>query len=189
MTRPATLAPRAARRALPLALPQVLSLSMALLLAGCGAGMGGTGTGDSPVPGLDAFGASAAPVCDSALAPLLGCSGAASAGGATSQWVDSATGGRVLLRLEGNAAALRDDCAARRFDGDWGRTPAGQARYYGSTLADGAVQREGASLALAPAGPDGLQVQLFAADGQSLGAALALRRARSDDPAPAPCPP
>lgn len=183
MTRPTRMASAAAWLA--------ACLAMALMLPGCGAGMGGTGTGDSPPVELGDFGASAAPLCGSSLGVPLGCGSTAAPAANRSDWVDSATGGRVSLRIEANTAALRDDCAARRFDGTWGSTAAGEQRFFGSTLADGAVQRQAASLVVRLVvgldGADTLQVQLFGLDGQALDAALTLRRARSDDPAPAAC--
>jgi hypothetical protein len=166
-----------------------LLVAMLLLLAGCGPGLGGTGTGEAPVPGANVPGGfSASSLCDEPLGAALGCApGATASGSPGSTWVDTITGGQRQLQTLGNAATWRDNCAALLLDGVWGRDGAGTLRYWGSTLADGASEREPGSLALALQ-PDGsLVAQRFDAADQAVGAALPLRRARVGDPPPAPC--
>lgn len=166
-----------------------LLVVLLLLLAGCGPGLGGTGTGDAPVPGANVPGGfSASALCEAPLGAPLGCAAGASAdGSAGSTWVDVATGGQRRLQVQGNAATWLDTCAALHFDGDWGRDANDLLRFWGSTLADGALAREPASLALTPQADGSLLLQRFDAAGQPAGAALLLRRAQAADPAPAPC--
>jgi hypothetical protein len=99
------------------------------------------------------------------------------------------TGGQTQLRFEGNRAELDAHCQRLQFDGEWGVTPAGAARYFGSTLAPGALQRQPAVLEVGLGPGAELRVTLRDAGGAVLLGPAALRGALPTDPAPAACPP
>ncbi|EHR69411.1 hypothetical protein BurJ1DRAFT_0528 [Burkholderiales bacterium JOSHI_001] len=169
----------------------VLALCLAaslVLLAACGGGAGGTGTGETPVPGLQAFGATAAPLCQSALAPTLGCSAASAPGSPATDWVDSVTGGQVRMHIEGNAVSLQDDCVHRHFDGVWGAAPGSDPLFFGTMLADGSTSRPPAALMVALDGQGGFQVRLINLAGVAIGPPITLRRSVAGDPPPTACP-
>lgn len=115
-------------------------LWLALILTACGPGVGGTGIGAEP-PSLASFGAAAASVCSSDLAPRLNCGQAGAVTGApTSPNLDAGTGplvlsdatGRVIVQLEGNQIELQAPCQNLVFRGVWGQIPGQAARYYGA---------------------------------------------------------
>jgi hypothetical protein len=126
----------------------VVGLLSALLVA-CGPGVGGTGTGEttgnSPVSGLDAFGAAPASVCSGALADVLGCAPAHA--GAVVQprpavvlLADTIDARRVQVRLQGSTAELLVPCTGLLFTGDWGVVAGQPARYYGLAGPEGALR-------------------------------------------------
>jgi hypothetical protein len=159
------------------------------LAAGCGPGVGGTGTGSAlpDDPSLADFGAVAAPLCSADIAAALPCSVAA--GTAEIRFVDLATGGQARLLLQGNRAELDARCLRLVFSGEWGTTSAAEARFFGSLLADGALAREPAQLALQPGSAGApLAMRLLAGDGSPLTDWLPLRAAAAGDPPAAACP-
>lgn len=153
----------------------------AALLVACGPGVGGTGTGSSlsPAEVLSAFGANAAPLCGSALAPGLQCSGTAGApGGAPASapsaaplpprfLADDAVAARAVARVAGDGIELDLPCERLRFTGTWGAVPGQQARFYGvvQRSVDGETQL--AMLLAEPAGA-GFTVALVGAGGTAL---------------------
>ena len=160
-----------------------------LLLAGCGPGVGGTGTGGAA---LSAFGASAASVCSSAVAFELGCAQApAPSGPGTSsgvlpiQFVDAA--GQVTLDVDGNDARLASSCLGLHFNGEFGRSAAGEG-FFGTLQVDATGVDALATLSvLAARGGGGLTVELRDVDGQLVAGPLLLRRAPVPQSAPNPC--
>ena len=173
--------------------------SVALALAACGAGVGGTGTGTGTTVGaLDDFGAAAAPLCGASFAASLSCpagTGAsapttpATGGTAPTSWVDVVTGGQLGLRFDGNRVMLDARCQQVGFEGEWGVTPAGAARFFGSSLADGNLVRQPAVLEVqAGATRADLVVTLRDGGGALLLGPTVLRGAADGDPAPAACP-
>lgn len=165
------------------------SIVAMLSLVGCGPGVGGTGTGGAA---FTAFGASAASVCSSAIAFELGCAQApASSGPGTSsgalpvQFVDAA--GQVTLDVNGNVARLASSCLGLRFDGEFGRSAAGEG-FFGSYQVDASGVDALATLSALPTpGGGGLTVELRDVDGQLVAGPLQLRRAPVPQPAPNPC--
>lgn len=118
-------------------------LALAALQA-CGPGVGGSGTGQ----GLDAFGANAAPLCGSEIAPALSCPPATAApggsaagntdpGSGTVFFADTIDGRRVAVTVQGNSIELNAPCARISFRGQWGLLAGQAARFYG-TNGDGA---------------------------------------------------
>jgi hypothetical protein len=174
-----------------------LLVAVVAMLGGCGPGVGGTGTG-APVSGGTAFGAVAAPVCLSAIAPALRCPGAdvmtsaIADGTARTVFVDQGTGGQTTAQFVGNGVDLDSRCLALRFTGEWGVINFGQAAYYGTVLRDGATSRQAARMTVAAdlsiAGAPRLTVELLATDGTSLSGRLVLRPQAPTEPAPVACP-
>jgi hypothetical protein len=110
----------------------------AWVLVACGPGVGGSGTGEEQAPSaLPVFGANAAALCSSELAPLLNCPAGAGVaaeprgGTAAVSFTGSLGGNPVALSLSGNQADLRVGCTVLRFRGDWGQLGAQAARFYG----------------------------------------------------------
>jgi hypothetical protein len=181
------------------ALRMVSWLAVAAALAACGAGVGGTGTGTGATVGaLDDFGAAAAPLCGASFAASLNCPAGTGAsapstpaigGTAPTRWVDVVTGGQLGLRFDGNRVTLDARCQQIGFEGEWGVTPAGAARFYGSSLADGSIVRLPAVLEVqAGATRTDLVVTLRDGGGALLLGPTVLRGAAEGDPAPAACP-
>jgi hypothetical protein len=119
------------------------------LLTACGPGVGGTGTGEtggnSPISGLDAFGAAPASVCSGALADLLGCAPATTGAAAQPRpaavlLADTIDARRVQVRLQGAAAEVLVPCAGLLFTGQWGVVAGQPARYYGLAGPEGALR-------------------------------------------------
>jgi hypothetical protein len=115
-----------------------------VVLQACGPGVGGSGTGQ----GLDAFGASAAPLCGSEIASALACPAGTAAPGASASagasgtdtvyFADTLTdsqadtgGSRVTVTVQGDSIALDAPCAGLRFRGQWGLLAGQAARFYG----------------------------------------------------------
>lgn len=111
------------------------ALVASLWLAGCGPGVGGTGT-DSVSDAFAAWGASPAPICDSALGAPLGCGATASLPQASS-WVEVTGARAVLVVYVGDTVVVDDRCAGTRFEGLWGATGSGTGRYFGVFRAKG----------------------------------------------------
>jgi len=158
---------------------RVLASVLAMVIGGCGPGVGGTGTGAGASEGsLDYFGASVASVCDSDIAPLLGCPdagspspGAGAAGTAVRYFADSATAPRVHLRVEGQHAELDAPCARLQFSGTWGQVPGRTGRFYGGALQGGLPLPASVTATRATGG---LTVELLDADERTLQSALFL---------------
>ena len=167
------------------------AVAAALTLAGCGPGVGGTGTGGAA---FTAFGATAASVCGSALAPQLGCaqapapapsSGTGSAVGTLPvQFVDA--DGQVTLDISGNAATLASSCLHLRFSGEFGHAATGDA-FFGSIQNEASNAEALAALTAAPAAGGGLTVELRDVDGKSVLGPVVLRRAAIALPVPNAC--
>jgi len=165
------------------------SIVAMLSLAGCGPGVGGTGTGGAA---FTAFGASAAPVCSSAIAFEIGCAQApapsgpgTSSGALPVQFVDAA--GQVTLDVEGNVARLASSCLRLVFDGEFGRSAAGDG-FFGSYRVDADGVDVLATLSALPTpGGGGLTVELRGVDGQVVAGPLLLHRALVAQSAPNPC--
>ena len=125
-------------------------LAVIAILGGCGPGVGGTGTGDT-VDALSAFGATAASVCASDLAPVLACPAATGGGGGGGAAVapapgtapvylaDTIDGRRVVVSVQGNLIEVNAPCARVQFRGQWGSIAGQAARFYGSTAQDGST--------------------------------------------------
>jgi hypothetical protein len=116
----------------------VTVLALAALQA-CGPGVGGSGTGQ----GLDAFGANAASLCGSDIAPALACpsstaapgasaAGNTDAGSGTVFFADTVDGRRVAVTVQGNSIELNAPCARISFRGQWGLLAGQAARFYGT---------------------------------------------------------
>jgi hypothetical protein len=160
-----------------------------LSLAGCGPGVGGTGTGAAA---LTAFGASAAPVCNGALAAELTCAqapAASAAGGVGTlpvQFVDAA--GQVTLDINGNLAKLEASCLRLRFDGEFGRSGGNAEGFFGSYEVDANGIDVLAALSAVPVpGGGALTIELRGVDGNAVIGPMLLRRAMVPLPAPNPC--
>ena len=107
------------------------AMAAALCVAGCGVGVGGTGTGED----LVAFGATAASVCGAQIATALSCSTSSiSEGSARRLFVDTDSGGRVLMTIDGNQVDYEVRCAGLSYSGTWGRSSTGVQRYFGSVV-------------------------------------------------------
>ncbi len=171
-------------------------------LVACGPGVGGTGTGASTAEGgaaLIAFSASAAPVCIAPTAGSPNCTNGTSAstvsvvfvGTEPLRYIDASQGSNIVLDLQDNSARLSARCQRLGFIGDWGLTPTIDSRFFGSSLVDGAMQRELATLAVqaAPAGaPNVITVVLRDAQERVLLGPLQLVPAPATLPPPPPCP-
>lgn len=169
----------------------------AALLAGCGPGTGGTGTGSEI--DLAAFGAKAASVCGAGFSAGLVCATTTGAVGPASgpplegtqavRFIDSLQAVRTIATFEANSVQLDARCQGLGFAGDWGTTAKGESRFYGSAIADGALQRVPASLSVEPAGDKaaGLVVTLRDASGRVLLGPLMLLRAGTPLPIAGPC--
>ncbi len=168
---------------LPPAQPRTLLWALGVvcvaLLGACGPGVGGSGTGAEP-DSLEAFGATAAPVCDSTLAPqLVSCAAAVPA---ATLFADSSATPRVTARLEGNTVDLQAPCAGLQFKGVWGVAGKQPARFYGqATLANSSVL---ASLTATSTTAGGLLVDLRDAQGGQLLGPLTLLPAPPGTAAP-----
>jgi len=160
----------------------------ALLLAGCGPGVGGTGTGDEA---FAAFGASAAPVCGSAVAAELSCPSAPAvpvppAGTLPVQFVDAA--GQVVLGLNGNLAQLDASCLRLHFSGEFGTGTGGLQGFFGSyEIGANGIDVLAALSTVPVAGGGALTIELRDVDGQVAVGPVLLRRAIGPLPAPGPC--
>lgn len=167
-----------------------LPAALALLLSACGPGVGGTGTGSEAPPALADFGATAAPLCDSALAGALGCvpSGPTSdSAQALPLWLsDAEPAVRAIALVFANQIELQLRCDALQFTGQWGRAESdGGGRFYGQAQAPGGLPQR-ASLTLDP-GNGGLLATLRRADGALLAAPVPLA-GRAGPPLAGPCP-
>ena len=161
-------------------------LAATLCLPGCGPGAGGTGTGNEL--SLAAFGASAAPACSARFASQLSCSTSGTGGTldpqtsgsplgtATIRYVDVASAPRMVVQFDGNAMSLDARCLGFSFAGEWGATPQGEQRYYGSYLPDGTAQRMAASIEVQAVGAT-LQITLRDLAGQVLHGPISLVQA------------
>lgn len=164
-------------RPLPCPCGALLVAALALLLSACGPGVGGTGTGtDTPQASLDYFGAVAAPVCGSDLAPQLPCA-AAVPGGAVqvataAHFVDQPAAPQLHLELQGDGARLRGPCDGITFSGLWGVRGTQAGRFYGEVERAG---RSSPATLVLTAGDGGWRTQLFDADGVSLLGPVALQ--------------
>ena len=163
-----------------------LAATLALMAGGCGPGVGGTGTGE----GLVAFGATAAPVCDSAFADKLGC--IATAPGATPSGTQSVrytdTGRQLVLTIEGNRANLDALCQRVQFSGDFGIAPGNASGFFGTYQLTPSTAQTFASLQVQrlDAGGD-LRIELRDIDGRSVIAPVTLQVAPTPLPAAGPC--
>lgn len=165
------------------------ALTLALALAGCGPGVGGTGTGGDAAPALSDFGATAAPLCDSAVAGALRCVPPAASGGSAQTlpvWLsDADPAQRALALIVADEIELQLRCDGWRFQGRWGRTEADVGRFYGQAQAPEGTPL-GATLTLdTTAG--GLLATLRRADGVLLAPPVLLLD-RSGPPAAGDCP-
>ena len=109
------------------------AMAAAVCVAGCGVGVGGTGTGED----LTAFGAAATSVCAAPIASALSCSGSGTTvdeGSARRLFVDTESGGRVLMTIDGNQVEFEARCTGLAFNGTWGRSGNGVQRYFGSAV-------------------------------------------------------
>ncbi len=150
-------------------------LALLAALAGCGPGLGGTGTGADDADG--APGATLAPLalCDSDLAPLLGCVAGASAAGSTlSWWVDGTTARGAQLRVEGNGAELDATCSGWLFSGVWAAQGGQSPRFHGTARSAAGGPLQAATLA-AQRVDTTLVVQLLDAAGRPLAGPFTLR--------------
>ncbi len=138
-----------------------IGLLLASLLAACGPGVGGSGTGAAEEPLLQ-FGATAIAVCGNPLAPQP----AACVTGQATPYADSATQPRVTAQLLDGHIELQAPCAGLKFSGDWAAVGSQSPRFYGSVTSASGTSL--ASLISAPAGEQGLRVELRDAQGALL---------------------
>jgi hypothetical protein len=169
----------------------------AFLLAGCGPGTGGTGTGSEV--DLATFGATAASVCGTGFSANLVCAvgtgSVASAppvvldGTQAVRFIDSLQAVHTVATFEANSVQLDARCQALGFAGDWGITATGDARFFGSYLLDGSLQRVPATLAVqeAPDKAGSLVVTVRDGSGRVVLGPLTLLRAGTPLPAAGPC--
>ena len=163
----------------------LIAALLAALVAGCGPGSGGTGTGETG-SAFARFGATAASICASSLAPALACiAGSSSAPINPEQQVstmvnfsDVAFGGNISVAIQANSIELSERCRKLHFLGDWGITASNDARFFGSYTQDnlGAVI---ASLSVQPAAsgaPNELSVVMRDADGRVVLGPVTLQR-------------
>ena len=139
----------------------VLALLLAGLLAACGPGVGGSGTGATEDP-LRQFGATALPACGNPLAPQL----ANCVKGQPLSYADSSTLPRVTVQLLDSHLELQAPCAGLNFSGDWAAVGDQPPRFYGTVTSSTGTAL--ASLVTAPAGANGLQVEMRDALGLKL---------------------
>lgn len=151
----------------------VALLMLAAGLPACGPGVGGSGTGQ----GLEAFGATAAPLCSSELAAALLCPPPTSVGPAASApagasngtaavyFADTIDGRRVAVTVQGNSIDVDAPCARIRFTGQWGVLAGQAARFYGVNTDQGNVQ---AAQVRASVGSGGLVITVLDAAGNVL---------------------
>ncbi len=146
-----------------------------VVLQACGPGVGGSGTGQ----GLDAFGASAAPLCGSEIASALACPAGTAAPGASAPAggngtgtvyfadtpPDTSGGSRVSVTVQGDSIELDAPCAGLRFRGQWGLLAGQAARFYGLN-GDGASAQPAQLRASLDSG--GLLLTLLDANGNPL---------------------
>lgn len=169
-------------------------------LAACGPGTGGTGTGETTSLYLGVFGASAGNVCTSAFGGTLSCTdtpAGAGSGGSTAttggtfavHFTDSEGGGEVHVVIDGNTLHLEARCGGLRFEGDWGITGSGEARFFGSFGSFDTAATTPATLAveLVPGLSGALRLTLRQADGRLLLGPLVLLRVAAAVTAPADC--
>ncbi len=143
-----------------------LALWASAFATGCGPGVGGTGTGSSGTS-LDEFGATAAALCSSELAPVLNCSDTAAmpappAGAPVFGWADDGAAPRVTARIEGNHIEFDAWCAGLRFSGDWGAIGDHPPRFYGSAVGTNGQAR--AAMLRAELAPGGMRLTLQVAE-------------------------
>lgn len=169
-------------------------------LAACGPGTGGTGTGETTSLYLGAFGASAGNVCTSAFGGTLSCTDTtagtgsggtpATTGGTLAvHFADSESGGEVRVVIDGNTLHLEARCGDLRFEGDWGITGSGDARFFGSFGGFDTAATSPATLAveIVPGLGNALRLTLRQADGRLLLGPLVLLRVAAAATAPADC--
>jgi len=160
-------------------------LALAALQA-CGPGVGGSGTGQ----GLDAFGASALPLCSSEIASALACPAGTAAPGAsapaggggssTVYFADTTGSGRVAVTVQGDSIELDAPCAGLRFRGQWGLLAGQAARFYGLNGEGSSAQPAQVRASLAEGG---LQLTVLDANGNVLlGPVLVTVRATAATP-------
>jgi hypothetical protein len=163
-----------------------LATSLVLMSSGCGPGVGGTGTGE----GLAAFGAAAAPVCDSAFADKLVCipvtPGASPSGSQSVRYVDATR--QLVLKIDANQATLDALCQRVQFSGDFGIAPGNASGFFGTYQVSPSTAQTFAHLLVQrlDAGGD-LRIELRDIDGRSVVAPVTLLVAPTPLPAPAPC--
>jgi hypothetical protein len=160
-----------------------------VVFAGCGPGVGGTGTGSAA---FDAFHASAASVCEGALAAQLDCTappaamGPVAAGTQPVRFADVA--GQVTLELNGNLATLDARCQRLRFSGEFGVDAGGVEGFFGFYDVGGSGMSRLAALSAVPvAGGAAMTVELRDADASVVVKPVLLQRVTSVMPAPIPC--
>ncbi len=148
-------------------------LALTTGLSACGPGVGGTGTGETN--GLTHFGATAASVCSSDVAAVLGCitaPGAASPSPSTSVapvfLADATTSPRVQARVQDSAIDLSVACTGLRFRGQWGELAGQGGRFFGFTGPDGAQVPATLQVQPSAAGAGGVVVTLRDAAGAVL---------------------
>lgn len=171
---------------------------LSIAMAGCGPGTGGTGTG----AGIDLadFGAQAASVCSAGFASGLVCgvsTGAVASSPAPGldgtqavRFIDSVQGARIVVTFDGNGVQVDARCQGLGFAGEWGTTATGDARFYGSYLLDGSLQRVAASLSVQQAAGSvggSLVATLRDSSGRVVLGPLTLLRAGQPLPAAGPC--
>lgn len=153
-------------------MPRGIATLLALLplwIAGCGPGVGGTGTGATA---FEAFGATAASLCNGALAGSLNCPPASpstpSAGPQPTHFADAA--GKTALEIQDGRATLVATCQRLRFSGEFGVAATGGGQAFFGTVRDDASGAESFAALTAVAVPGGiaLTIELRDLDGRVL---------------------
>lgn len=160
----------------------LLAAVLAALLSACGPGVGGTGTGAEFEPSSPSGALSPQALCASDLAPLLQCAGGALEGTQPAWWADGSAARDLQVRLEGQSAELVSACSGWQFSGRWSAAPGQAPRFHGTLVAAPGAAAQPASLAAVRQGTE-VQLQLFDAAGQALGAPRLLQAVAGPLPA------
>lgn len=152
-----------------------LSLVWVLSLSACGPGVGGTGTGNglnAGAVGLAEFNATAAEVCVTPLAAVLGCESVGGSGTGTLTSQRLFTGTCAAASFDGDGVELDVLCDGLYFSGLWGVDNGGRAAYYG-LAGDDPMLAVAEPATLEVVAQEGLlQLTLRAADGSVLAGPL-----------------
>lgn len=170
---------------------RILRLLAAVSLAfnvGCGPGEGGTGTGQTTDAAFAAFGAQAVPICNGALASLLRCAQETTTPGTAVPpailqgtravvFADSASlDAAAVAVVEGNAVKFEARCTKLEFLGEWGASPVGQERFFGTYKQAGSNSRHVGTMVATQRSEDQLVFSLQSLEGTVVFGPVVLQR-------------